>query len=85
MIQTLEKTKYKIKGTTDFKKGLKKVYKQGKDLDKLNYVLKCLANDIPLEHKYFDHALEDSKYLKNCRECHIAPDWILFIEKIKRI
>lgn len=30
-----------------------------------------------LDLKYKDHLLNDNKYYKNCRECHIEPDWIL--------
>ena len=38
---------------------------------------KRLANGETLEPKYKDHALIDTKYYKNCRECHIEPDWLL--------
>ncbi len=84
MIKTLTNTKYQIKGTTGFKKGLKKVSKQGKDINKLNTILYYLANDMPLDSKYKDHALEDNDYLKNCRECHIEPDWLLVYKKDKK-
>ena len=38
------KTKYGVKSTSGFKKDLKKAYKQGKDIDKLNRIVKILAN-----------------------------------------
>lgn len=73
----LENTKYTLKGLTKFKKQLKKVVKQGKDINKLIDVLKVLANGEILDEKYRDHSLIDNKYYKNCRECHIEPDWLL--------
>ena len=76
MIET-ENTKYAIKGLSKFKKQLKKIIKQGKDINKLKEVLIVLANGEILNPKYKDHALIDNKYFKNCRECHIEPDWLL--------
>ena len=73
----LENTKYEIKGLNKFKKQLKKSIKQGKDINKLIEVLKVLANGDVLDNKYKDHALIDCKYYKNCRECHLEPDWLL--------
>ena len=51
--------------------------KQGKDLKKLSNIVKSLANGETLDLKYRDHALQDTKYYRNCRECHITPDWLL--------
>lgn len=62
--------KYKINQTTLFKKELKKIKKQNKDLKKLEYVINTLANKNTLEEKYKDHQLVDDKNFKNCRECH---------------
>lgn len=70
-------TKYSVKYTSIFKKQLKKIIKQGKDVDKLFNVVDMLANDIILDVKYKDHSLLDNKYYKKCRECHIEPDWLL--------
>ncbi len=70
-------TKYGIKTSNKFNKQLKNVIKQGKDLKKLSYVVKNLANGKTLESKYKDHALRDTKYYRDCRECHIEPDWLL--------
>ena len=74
---SIDNTKYEIKGLTTFKKQLKKVIKQGKDINKLIDVLKVLANGEKLDSKYKDHALINNKYYKDCRECHIEPDWLL--------
>lgn len=71
------KTKYVIKFTSDFKKSYKKIVKQGKDVNKLKYVINELANGNDLDLKYKNHMLTNSKYYKNCGECHIEPDWLL--------
>lgn len=73
----IENTKYELKGLTKFKKQLKKIVKQGKNIKKLMDVLRVLANGEILDSKYKDHALINDKYYKDCRECHIEPDWLL--------
>lgn len=70
-------TKYKIDFSNKFKKQLKKMIKQGKDINKLLIVITMLANKETLDIKYRDHQLIDDKTYKNCRECHIAPNWLL--------
>ncbi len=70
-------TKYSIDITSNFKKQYKKILKQGKDISKFVKVLEKLANGEKLEEKYKDHMLINDKYYKNCRECHIEPDWLL--------
>lgn len=69
--------KYELVLTTKFKKQYKKIAKQGKDLDKLDFVIDKLAKKEPLDYKYKDHQLINDKYYKDCRECHIEPDWLL--------
>lgn len=73
--------KYTVDYTNNFKKGYKKIKKQGKNVDKLLDVIDKLANDEELEIKYKDHQLTDSKKYINCRECHIEPDWLLVYRK----
>ena len=63
--------------TSNFKKQYKKIAKQGKDLDKLDEAIEKLARLEILDSKYKDHNLINDKYYKNCRECHIEPDWLL--------
>ena len=77
MIELITKVKYKIKYTSDFKKNYKKIKKQGKDVEKLKYVIDRLANGLELEETYKNHILNDSKYYKNCGECHVEPGWLL--------
>ena len=77
MISNIVGTKYEVDSLTGFQKDLKKIIKQGKDIDKLKKVVYILANGEPLPKKYRDHKLKDDKYFKDCRECHIEPDWLL--------
>lgn len=70
-------TKYRIDFSSKFKKQLKKLIKQNKDINKLLSIIVMLANKEPLDIKYKDHQLIDDKTYKNCRECHITPDWLL--------
>ncbi|MCR5747414.1 MAG: type II toxin-antitoxin system YafQ family toxin [Lachnospiraceae bacterium] len=72
---------YNIKPTTQFKKDVKLCKKRGYDMNLLKEVLKLLENSTPLPEKYLDHPL--SGIFKNCRECHILPDWLLIYEYSK--
>lgn len=69
--------KYHIKRSNSFKKQYKKVLKQGKDISKMEHVIEMLASGKELDSKYSDHSLNDNKYYKGCRECHIESDWLL--------
>ena len=69
--------KYNVQYSNKFKKSLKKVTKQGKNIDKLLDVVDKLAIKEELDPKYKDHQLVNDKMYKNCRECHIEPDWLL--------
>jgi len=68
-------TKYTIKGTSKYKKGLKLSQKRGCDLNILRDVIDQLAQGIPLDDKYVDHPLNPP--LKDHRGCHLKPNWIL--------
>lgn len=70
-------TLYEVHSTSGFKKQLKKIVKQGKDISKLEKIVEQLANDEELDERYRNHMLNNSKYYKNCGECHIEPDWLL--------
>ena len=71
--------RYNIDFTTQFKKDIKLAKKQGKDTEKIFEVVDKLANDEVLEAKYKDHCLTGD--YKDCRECHIEPDWLLIYKK----
>ena len=67
--------KLKIAPSTQFKKDLKKITKQGKDRKLLDHVIDILQLQEPLSKKHCDHALIGD--YKGYRECHITPDWLL--------
>ena len=69
--------KYNIKRSNNFKKQYKKILKQGKDISKMEKVIEILASGEQLDKKYKDHNLNDNKYYRGCRECHIESDWLL--------
>ena len=69
--------KYDAVYSTKFKKALKKLIKQGKDINELFDIIDKLANDEKLNMKYKNHSLVNDKYYKDCNECHINPDWLL--------
>lgn len=71
--------RYNIDFTTQFKKDIKLAKRQGKDTEKIFEVVDRLANDEVLEAKYKDHCLTGD--YKDCRECHIEPDWLLIYKK----
>lgn len=62
------------------KHDVKVMQKRGKDLSKLISVLDKLSKNIPLPPKCHDHQLAGN--LKDFRECHIAPDWLLMYQII---
>jgi len=61
--------------TTRFVKDVRRMGKRGKDLSKLEEIVRKLACGEVLEPKHRDHALSGS--WANSRDCHIEPDWIL--------
>lgn len=65
--------------TKQFKKDLKRIAKDSKkDLNKLNKIVNILAEQKQLPIEYRDHQLKGN--LKNYRECHIEPDWLLIYQ-----
>ena len=53
----------------------KKAKKRGLNIALLDSIVEKLLQGIPLEEKNRDHELKGE--LKNFRECHIQPDWLL--------
>ena len=72
---------YVIKPTTQFKKDLKLIQKRGYDIQAITDVIKKLAAGEALPEKNRDHALTGN--YQGCRECHIAPDWLLIYEIVE--
>jgi mRNA interferase YafQ len=65
----------KFNTTSQYRKDIKRIQKQGLDLSLLNIVLEMLLAGKPLPQQYKDHALKGN-YI-GLRECHIRPDWLL--------
>ncbi len=64
-----------IKFTSQFKKDMKRLLKQGADKEKVDAVINALREGKGLPERMRDHALT-GRYRGN-RECHIEPDWLL--------
>ena len=67
----------RINATTKFKRDFKLAQKLGLNMESMRQVIVMLQNETPLPDQYRDHALNNSRNYKNCRECHIEPDWLL--------
>lgn len=79
----MTKYKYKVKYSSQFKKSLKKITKQGKDIDILLDTIDKLADSEELDATYNNHKLRDDKYYKDCWECHLGStrsDWLLIYQ-----
>ncbi len=72
---------YQIFYTNRMKKDLKRAKKRGKDISKLIEILNLLKTGKKIPQKFCDHQLSGN--LKEFRECHIEPDWLL-IYQIKK-
>ena len=63
------------------KRDAKRMSKRGKDMSKLTDILDILAGQQPIPEHYLDHQLKGE--LKDFRECHIEPDWLLIYQIFK--
>ena len=70
---------YSVVATKAYTKDVKRLIKSGFDLSKLEQLIDMLALGKALPSRCHDHALRGA--LKNIRECHIAPDWLLSYTK----
>lgn len=61
--------------STQFKRDVRRVKKQGKELAKLQTLVESLRRQELLPERYLDHSLRGD--WKGCREVHIEPDWLL--------
>ncbi|MDX1919485.1 MAG: type II toxin-antitoxin system YafQ family toxin [Candidatus Caenarcaniphilales bacterium] len=70
--------------TSQYKSDIKKIKRQGKNLNLLKQVVSLLLNGETLPEKYKDHELKSNK--KGIRDCHLEPDWLLLyrIDKAKK-
>ena len=70
-----------LETTAQFRRDYKRAKKRGYNMKLLGDVIDTLLSDVPLEPRHRDHQLTES--MKDYRECHIQPDWLLMyrIEK----
>lgn len=70
--------------TNRFEKDYKLMQRRGKEISKLDAIVRKLVHGEALDMKYKDHALKGD--YKDRRECHIEPDWLLIykIDKNKK-
>lgn len=69
---------YDIVASKKFKHDLRLLLKRGCDMALLDHIVTLLASGKALPTKNRDHALNG--VFKGCRECHVAPDWLLIYE-----
>ena len=67
-----------VRPSTRFQKDVKLAKKRGYDISLLTDIIKKLAAQETFPPKNRDHALVGN--YAGCRECHIAPDWLLIYE-----
>jgi mRNA interferase YafQ len=61
--------------TSRFRRDIKRLQKQNKDLGDLQSIIQTLVNEVPLDPKFKDHKLPGN--WQGHRDCHIEPDWLL--------
>ena len=64
--------------TARFRRDLRRMRRRGKDIGKIQAVVRLLANEEPLPERQRDHRLVGD--WRHCRECHIEPDWLLIYQ-----
>jgi mRNA interferase YafQ len=67
-----------IRYQSTFKRDYRRIVKRGYDIRRLEKVIDILASGNELPPEYKDHELIGD--YRGCRECHIAPDWLLVYE-----
>lgn len=65
----------KVSQTRQFSREVRRMQKRGKDLEKLQEIVKLLAEGTPLPANHRDHPLIGPWHLSH--DCHIEADWIL--------
>jgi mRNA interferase YafQ len=61
--------------TSAFERDLRRVRRQGKDLDKLEVIVDLLQGDSPLPARRRVHPLRGE--WEDHWDCHVEPDWLL--------
>lgn len=64
-----------LQETTRFRHDLRRMRRRGKDVQKLQALLRLLVQEQPLAERHRDHSLVGDWL--GYRDCHIEPDWLL--------
>ena len=67
-----------VRRISKFEKDYRRCLKRGYDIKKLHGTIETLLQGRVLESRYRDHSLRGE--YKDCRECHIEPDWLLIYQ-----
>lgn len=67
--------------TNQFKRDLKKIEKQRKNILLIDALIVQLQHEQALHPKHRDHSLTGDWH--GYRECHITPDWLLIYKIVK--
>jgi mRNA interferase YafQ len=65
----------KVSQTKQFSRDIKRIQKRGKDVRKLQEIVKIIAEGLPLPANCKDHPLIGP--WQESRDCHIETDWVL--------
>lgn len=70
---------YRISYTNRFKKDVKRCFKRGLKMEKLQAVIDILSSEGSLPASYKPHPLSGNH--ANQWECHLTPDWLMIWEQ----
>ena len=65
--------------TGRFEKEFRLAVRRGKDVSKLQAVMRALVQEVPLDPRLRDHALKGE--FSGRRECHVEPDRLLVYKR----
>ena len=74
---------YQIVYTNRMKRDVRRAKKRGKNISKLVETLELLQSGESMPEQYHDHQLGGK--LKDFRECHIEPDWLLIYQIFENV
>lgn len=69
---------YTISATKQFKKDVKTLKRQNRNMDLLKETIERLAKGEALPVSFGNHPLRGS--YEGCFDCHLRPDWVLIYE-----
>mgnify|MGYP002624795163 FL=1 len=74
---------YSVVLKSRFRKDYARCARRGWDMSVVDDAMRVLASGQRLPPTFRDHPLKGN--MSGCRECHIAPDWLLVYRKIENM